>query len=289
MKHSMRRKLAAVAVAVSLFALVTVDAASGAKPGSTLATFNYTGQADIWTVPNGVKKVTFDLFGAEGGDGTGLVLGAGGAGGETAATLVVKPGQTFEIVVGGSGGFNGGGTGGRTIEGDLGGNGGGASDVRAGACAAAKACDFIARILVAGGGGGAGVENDLGYEASFDGGSGGGDVGEAGTNGSEFGFAGNDSGGGGGTQTTGGAAGNDVCSCSLNSAGTFGSGGTGATGEVGREAAGGGGGGWFGGGGGGWYDAGGGGGSGYITPLALSGSFQTGVNVGDGMVVISKA
>lgn len=49
--------------------------------------------------------------------------------------------------------------------------------------------------------------------------------------------------------------------------------------------------GWFGGGGGGQAGSagGGGGGSGYITPLAVSGSFESGVRVGNGEVVITKA
>ena len=57
--------MAAAVAAVALFAAGT---ASAAKSGSTLATFNTPG-AYRWTVPNGVKQVTFDLFGAQGGSG----------------------------------------------------------------------------------------------------------------------------------------------------------------------------------------------------------------------------
>ena len=65
--------MAAAVAAVALFAAGT---ASAAKSGSTLATFNTPG-AYRWTVPNGVKQVTFDLFGAQGGSG-GAQLGSPG-------------------------------------------------------------------------------------------------------------------------------------------------------------------------------------------------------------------
>ena len=80
----------------------------------------------------------------------------------------------------------------------------------------------------------------------------------------------------GGTQTSGGAG---------VQPGSFGAGGVG----VGSEG-GGGGGGWFGGGGGILGGGGGGGGGGgYITPIALSRALQSGVQSGDGTIVITKA
>src|SRR2546425_579025 len=102
-----------MAAAVAAVALFAGGGASAAKPGSTLATFNTPG-AFAWTVPNGVKQVTFDLFGAQGGTGSDTAAGGvGGRGGETTAKLAVQAGQVFEVVVGGQGqplgGSNGGG------------------------------------------------------------------------------------------------------------------------------------------------------------------------------------
>jgi hypothetical protein len=255
-----------VLLAVAGFAVLTVGAASAAKPGSTLATFTTPGTY-TWTVPNGVKRVTFDLFGAAGGSESSPVP----KGGETTASFNAQPGQVFEVVVGGQGGnanqasvggFNGGGAGG--IGSIPGTGGGGGTDVRSGACASNTSCDLSGRFLVAGGGGGNGLGN---------GGSGGGYVGGAGDGG---GF----SGGGGGTQTSGGAAGGTGASD-----GSFGSGGAGSGGGI--VGGGGGGGGWYGGGGG--AGGGGGGGSGFIAPWAVFGTMQAGVQSGDGRVVISKA
>jgi hypothetical protein len=257
---------AAAVVSVALFA---VGAADAAKPGSTLATFSTPGTF-TWTVPNGVKRVTFDLFGAAGGRG--VVIGdapnPGGLGGEATATFDVQSGQVFEIVDGGkggespsfgAGGFNGGGAA-TTLTAS--GGGGGGTDVRTGACAASMSCDLNGRLLVAGGGGGGGSSC-----ASQNGGGGGGYVGGSGSGGCGVG-------GGGGTQTSGGAGG------AGSGDGSFGSGGSSTNGG------GGGGGGWYGGGGGG--DAGGGGGSGFIAPWAVFGTMQAGVQSGDGRVVISK-
>jgi hypothetical protein len=192
------------------------------------------------------------------------------------------------------------------------GGGGGASDVRRGG----NTLDD--RVVVAGGGGGAGArawmqfasvsEDALNAEAIFQtsdeqagggGGGGGGSPGETGTE-SPAGVA-----GGGAAGSAGGGAGSGGAFPAT--AGGFGTGGTGAsdgfssttdtgaqiTGIVRVAGGGGGGGGWFGGGGGGiptvFEDAytgapgGGGGGSG----LAPGGAMETGVQSGDGGVVIS--
>src|SRR5436190_1802881 len=151
-----RRRGAVSIVAIAAIAtgvLFAAPGASAAKPGSTLTTFDTPGTY-TWTVPHGVKQATIDLFGAQGGS-DGVQLGSpGGKGGEATATLNVNAGQVFEIAVGGTGGsfpgaggVNGGGTGGTS-------GGGGATDVRAGSCAATMTCDLSGRILVAGGGGG---------------------------------------------------------------------------------------------------------------------------------------
>jgi len=277
-----RTSLVAASAAIAGLVLFPVGAASAAKSGSRLKAFAYTGQPVAWTVPNGIKKITVDVRGAAGGAGltTSRSTGPGGFGGEASATIAVQPGQVFEIVVGGqgaagsassggAGGFNGGGPGGIEFPivnfFEAAGGGGGASDIRFGPCAATTSCDLHARILVAGGGGGAGVTSD-----SASGGFGGGYFGGDGGDGTGT------CGGRGGTQSTGGT------SDGLTGVpGSFGEGGAGG------EASGGGGGGWYGGGGSGLH-CGGGGGSGYILP-AIFGSFQTGVQSGDGSVVIYKA
>jgi len=231
--------------------------ASASKPERILFQANASGTYS-WTVPKGVKLVTLDLFGAAGG---GSAVAAGGLGGEATATLNVSPGQMFEIVVGGKGegtdcrpcpgGFNGGGSGPE-------GGGGGATDVRSGTCAATSTCDLIDRFVVAGGGGGAD------FDSPDAGGVGGGSVGGDGDGPVP---------GHGGTQTSGGAGAN---------AGSFGEGG-----HTVSAVGGGGGAGWFGGGAG--TIGGGGGGGGYITPIALSRALQSGVQSGDGTIVITKA
>ena len=258
-----RVSLLAASAAIAGLALLPVGAANAAKSGSALASWTTPGTY-AWTVPNGIKKIHIDLFGAAGGDasGPGAPTAAGGLGGEAAGTFSVQPGQAFEIVVGGqggaadalstgAGGFNGGGDGTCAFFGFCAGDGaggGGASDVRSGSCAPTATCDLHARILVAGGGGGAWPGSESGFGGGYFGGDG-------------------TTPGQGGSQTAGGAYG-----------GTFGQGGT-------RDGgAGGGGGGWYGGGAG----NGGGGGSGYILP-AIFGSMQAGVQSGDGKVVITKA
>jgi Glycine rich protein len=280
--------LIAVVATMCGIALFAVGVASAAKPSDALFSQSTPGTYS-WTVPKGVRQVRFDVFGASGGNGyTGdctiygntftLSGSVGGKGGEATATYSVTPGQVFEIVVGGqghaglcnasaAGGSNGGADGG-----NIGGGGGGASDVRGGSCVATVSCDLYARFLVGGGGGGADA-NAGSYDD--DGGAGGGLTGGAGNgNAGSVGY--------GGTQTQGGSG--------YFSNGTFGAGGGGIAG---------GGGGWYGGGGSNdsvpngaqssIENGGGGGGSGYISPIAVSGSFQSGVRTGNGMVMITKA
>jgi uncharacterized repeat protein (TIGR01451 family) len=271
--------------------------------GVTTCVFAYTGAAQTWTVPAGVSSATFDLFGAQGGDGLIIPFGfprAGGMGGEAKATLAVTSGQVLEVFVGGqgastpsggAGGFNGGAAGGATdgnARGGPGGGGGGASDVRTGSFALSD------RVLVAGGGGGSsdgGVIDDIG------GGGGGNPQGDTGHS------SGLGAGGGvGGTQTVGGSGGTGSAftgcggSAGPGVAGSSGSGGKGGNAEPigtftgGGTGGGGGGGGYFGGGGGGGggcdNGAGGGGGGGSSTgPTGTT--FQNGVRSGNGLVTIS--
>jgi hypothetical protein len=263
--------LALLLAPLGLSAAPALAAPSCVTSGTTVTcTFSYTGAPEAWVVPAGVTSATFDLYGARGS-------GTAGYGGRVTATLAVTPGDTYQIRVGGSGGFlpgsatsyNGGGRVGSGLT-TSGGSGGGASDVRSGAFALAD------RLLVAGGGGGgrAGGPDDTAL---------------GGAGGYPSGGAGSDSGGGGGTQTAGGAGGY------AGGAGSLGQGGAGQSGAPGaREEGGGsgGGGGYYGGGGTaigsfGAVSGGGGGGSSYATPAATSVSFETGVRLGDGLVIVS--
>ena len=257
-----------VAIAVPT-AIPTVDPCAGVVVAPGTQTFAYTGGAQTFTVPACVTRISIYASGAQGADTNGA--GVGGLGGVVAASIVVTPGETLTVMVGGqgalspragtpAGGYNGGGgTAGPA------GTGGGASDLRRG----------VARLVVAGGGGGGGSPS-----AGANGGAGGDLIGVDGVT------AGGGTGGGGGTQVAGGAAG-----VGIGTAATSGSSGTGGVG--GDDAAflsgGGGGGGWFGGGGGGGggLSGGGGGGSSYTDPGATGVAHTQGGRAGDGQVVIT--
>ena len=293
----------AVAGAAAFAAFLAGGAASAPKP--PLATFTTPGMYS-WVVPDKVKLVTFDVFGAAGGravdDSTvpGIIIANGGAGGQARVTLVVVPGQTFQIMVGGrggnssgvtpgTGGFNGGGSGdsGGIYSGSNrpttvffgGAGGGGASDVRMGACVTSLSCTFADRLVVGGGGGGAGGEP----EQAGTGGAGGGVSGGTGVG---------DGAGRGGTQQAGGDC---LFPGGTNpfTSGSFGQGGHG------NGASGGGGGGWYGGAGGctsgippsDGQGSAGGGGSGFIPTVVgkkESASFPGGVSNTNGSVVITE-
>jgi hypothetical protein len=200
--------------------------------------------AQTIVVPPGVTSALIYLVGASGGT-VGNGGNAGGAG-SVAAIVPVTPGETLNIFAGfpgetgGAAGFNGGGAGT-----SVSGSGGDATDIRANGTSLAD------RIMVAAGGGGAGI-----CGSSADGAPGGSATGAA---------AASSLGGGGGTQSGGGSAG----SFSGN-AGSLGVGGAG-----GGCGGGGGGGGYYGGGGGGGTAigpaaGGGGGGSSYIPATAIT-------------------
>jgi hypothetical protein len=261
-------------------------AADSCQPSGSqvVCTFEYTGAAQSWTVPDGVTQATFDVYGAQGGsEPTGK---PGGLGGEATATIAVTPGDTLQVNVGGKGGdgttqsggggFNGGYPGGGGTV-DTHGGGGGASDVRSGGIGLAN------RIIVAGGGGGAG-----GF-----GGAGGGGGGLSGTAGGDYStILGTSRGGGGGTSSAGGSGGagsDDNRSGDNGSAGNSGSGGSGGFGApFDSGSGGGGGGGYYGGGGGSGIDGAGGGGGGGGSGFGPSGVvFDSGVRAGNGLVTIS--
>jgi len=255
-------KQARVLTAVSVVIAATGALSSTATAATKTETFDYTGAAQTWTVPPGITEATFDLYGAQGAGFAATSEFAPGLGGRATATITLTPGASIEVNVGGSGvvgGFNGGGTSAGI------GSGGGASDIRVGGTAPAD------RVLVAGGGGGAGQTACGGQ--SVHGGAGGGATGGPGSAGA--GGCGAPV-GGGGTQIEGGSA------TAPATAGGFGTGGS-----AGAAGAGGGGGGWFGGGGGGvgaGVSGGGGGGSGH-GPAGTT--FETGVRSGNGLVTVS--
>lgn len=161
--------------------------------------FEYTGTEQAFTVPLGVKHIMVAVKGASGGGNCGGCQP--GKGGLVRATVSVTPGETLYIFVGGAGGdrtggFNGGGVGGKGQVG--GGGGGGASDIREGGDG------LINRVVVAAGGGGSGEPGISGYGG---GGEGGGRTGEGGL----YGHRGYDgTGGAGGDQHRGGAGGERI-------------------------------------------------------------------------------
>ena len=93
-------------------------------------TFNYTGNSQNWVVPSCVTMIDISIAGAVGG---GINAGSGAS---LSGTLIVTPGQTLQINVGGAGscptaGYNGGGAGATANSSSNGGcGGGGATDIR---------------------------------------------------------------------------------------------------------------------------------------------------------------
>lgn len=278
--------------------------------------FYFTGDAQSFKVPAGVKFITVVARGAGGAPAPyGDYDKTHGRGGRVHAVVPVRPGETLYVFVGGEGsgeigvgsggtGFNGGAAGGlypscgRSGYKCYGSGGGGASDVR-------ENIQLVNRIIVAGGGGGAGTDG-------VPGGGGGGRIGGAGGSGNGSYTAGG--GGDGGTQTQGGVGGagevGEYGNGGSGSPGIFGEGGSGGqagySGSCGSScdgggAGGGGGGGYYGGGGGGGGNAGvtdqyigglsggGGGGSSYAESSAKN--VQMGRNwnnaAGNGLVVFS--
>src|SRR3954451_4600249 len=95
---SVRRGAALLSLAV--FAILSfLTASASAAP---IATLNYTGADQTWTVPDGVTAVDMRVSG--GGGGGGCYGIAGGAGARVDGSLAVSPGQVLQVTVGGQGG-----------------------------------------------------------------------------------------------------------------------------------------------------------------------------------------
>lgn len=261
---------------------------SGVTAGSQ--TFSYTGSIVNWNVPAGVTSIDIEAWGAQGGNSSGT---AGGLGARIKGTFSVTPGQTLKILVGGQGGTG------------TQGGGGGGTFVTTSANAA---------LCIAGGGGGGYYP---GYSSSWTNSHGttsttgqngvvgiNGTImpsGTAGPNGglSDVWYYGQGAAGGGGLSGNGAnGLGNYGYAVAIGGAAftNGGAGGAGA-GSGGNGGFGGGGGGewlfWTGGGGGGGYGGGGGGvyygvgGGGSSYNGGTNQSNSSGVQSGNGQVVIS--
>ena len=233
-----------------LGALLACGLSAGAAAAQTSVTFTATGSAQTFVVPAGVTSVQIDASGAQGF--------SGGLGGRATGSLVVTPGETLQINVGGAGvratngivsggGFNGGGNGLSRNDFNVAGGGGGGSDVRQGGTA------LTDRKIVGGGGGGA--EIVFNAAAGAGGGTTGGNSAAVTT---------------GGTQIAGGSPNGSL--------------GQGGNQPAGPDFGGGGGGGYYGGGAAGVRS--GAGGSGYIGGVT-GGTLVSGTRAGAGEVILT--
>lgn len=235
-------------------------------------TFNYTGSAQTFTVPQDVYEIEIEAAGAQGGSNS---WHRGGYGAIVKSKMAVTPGQVIELNVGQqpssiSAGWPDGGSGFSNTTYSR--AGGGSTDIRIGGSTLNN------RIIVAGAGGGAGYNSSTtdycrGGDAGLSGTAGNGWYNNSATNSSYCGY--------GASQSAGGNAGNGYA---VPYSGGFGQGGNGHTSSY---YPGGGGGGWYG-GGGGYYYGGGGGGSSYIDPTAtISQNYVSATNTGNGYIKIT--
>ena len=289
-----------VSVSYAIFTYETTSSNSiklTAKTEVYNQSFGYTGSVQTLTIPkDGYYKI--ELWGAQ-GEAAGTTVYIGGLGGYTSGVGYFNEGEIVYIYVGGiapgkgPGGYNGGGS--VNVNQTFGGAGGGATDIRFGGTA------LVNRIMVAGGGGGAGSRGG-GY-GDGNGGSGGNLIGENGkvvnntnNHGAWPGYGGKQNVGGSMYKASGNSS--ETCPDSICK-GIFGAG-------KGSSVAGGGG--YY--GGGGYGHAGGGGGSSYISGYAgvnsvasnsshlnetrhystkyfTDGKMESGVNTGAGKALIT--
>jgi hypothetical protein len=305
-----------------------VAGAAGSAPncvnGTCTVTVGYGNTTtQSYTVPAGVSTLTVAAYGAAGGGDNSDDSGAPGAGGRVTGTLAVAAGNVLSLEVGGAGGENTAGTFGGGTAGDDGTGGGGYTAVLTGttdeliAGGGGGAAEGAASLESTpdSADGGAGGQASVGEAA------GSGAAGFTVPDGNGLRTLGGGSGGGGASVTAGGggpggtvSSGTGCTESEPNGAPEAGTaGGAGASpaspvapvagGSGGNDLGGGGGGGGYaggGGGGGGAYDlgceqpakaggGGGGGGSSYATPSAGSVTYASGVETGNGKVVITYA
>ena len=264
-------------------------------PGSHgTQTLSFTGDQQIFIVPDYITLLTLEVWGAQGG-GNGTANGRGGYGGYAKGDINVTPGETLYVYVGGQNGYNGGGTERGTYV------GGGGTDIRLGGNAIAD------RIIVAGGGGGGDAANEGrggdGGKGSCGTYSGENYCGGEGANG--YNYAGASGGlnggttsdcrvhGGGGSGAGFLSGGGGACAGYSSSSCSGGNGQTGSLGQGGNAGgscdASGGGGGYYGGGGsaGSCCGAGGGGGGSSWTGTLANYEMTGGIKTGNGEVVIT--
>ncbi len=281
---------------VNYTAPIGIDSCGG---GLIMDTLMFTGSMQMFIVPAGVDTLTIESWGAEGGNG-GFTTGKGAY---TKGSIAVNQGDTFYVYVGGQGGvpaagYNGGGVGGNGPTTTTAGGGGGASDIRFGDTL------LTSRIMVAAGGGGsggtasyspAGGDGGAGTQCTSPNGYGGGLASGACASSLAGGCSGGASGpygsGGGGGGLNSGGAGGAAGTGSYGTAGILGVGGDGGA-YANRNGGGGGGGGYYGGGGGmsgsGGCNGGGGGGSSFVDNVLFSLiNFTSGIQNGNGQVVIT--
>src|SRR5262245_43910559 len=93
--------------------MASLAGAPSAVAAPVVVTFQYTGSAQTFTVPDGITGVTIVAYGAQGGASGGYMnnnnnenvsVAAGGLGGAAQATVPVTPGQQLQVDVGGRGG-----------------------------------------------------------------------------------------------------------------------------------------------------------------------------------------
>lgn len=283
-----------LAFATAAFLAISSIAVMDTPAQAVTQTYSYTGGPQIYVVPENITSITVTLNGAQGGTPSGG--GTGGKGARVSASIAVTPGEVLMVMVGGdgtsNGGWNGGGLGAGT--------GGGATDIRrptgafntVSSCAYTLTCGLAERLVVAGGGGGGGWANGVPANAN------GGDAGQTGLAGTASNTgAGDAAAGGGASPSAGGSAGSGTFTSPGQGAAAGGTGFGAASAWVAQATGGGGGGGYFGGGSGGVSQdpsaaqadgaAGGGGGSSWASAPGVSGaSFSTGLNSGDGSLII---
>lgn len=278
-----RVRVAGVVIAVGgvLAALGSAAPAAFAESCQTgHVTFTSKGEEQCYVVPVGVTKVSVRAVGGLGGEG--LYFVSGGFGAVVSGVLPVRPGSTLYVEVASNGCKRCGGNsfgGGAGAGGDAA-SGGGASDVRE-LPLEDGAASLHSRLLVAGGGGGAGSPSEYSFGGPGGGAEASGEGGAGGNGENASGEAQGGEGGRGGTADEGGQGGKGgYGSARTGNAGGSGVPGTGGSGGGASEAAGGGGGGGlYGGGGGGeggkfenepFYEEGAGGGGGAGSSYAAS-------------------